>query len=216
MKGIVFAEEEFVTTVACLPTTHVHMKKTIEREQVFRWVEETLSSEGARQALIAEAKKRVMKTTAIFTRLAKHYKITRTPINLVSMSSVVAHAMQGSRVPKILEEEELGSLTAQCGEILTHFCHRFIDSMNIVMPQQKLHGFVVGLLYLMRTGVWMFDSVEVLPSIPLLRSVLPLESQLQPLLKLSTKIVTECENTIKSTFRMLGRKDLLDLGFPER
>ena len=215
VKNLVFAEDEFVTTVSCLPTQYVAVRRTIEPEQIHNWVWKALASPEARASLVAEGAKRAARAQAIFTRLAKHYKSTRHTINVVGMCAVVAHAMQGSRVPHILPQEELETLANRCSEVIAHFCHRFLDRMHGIMPQVKVHGFVVGVLYLMRTGVVMFESVEVLPRAPELRGALPLESQLQAMLKLSTKIVTECENLIKGTFRNYSRRELVELGFLE-
>lgn len=177
------------------------------------WVRQALTSPETRRALESETRKRSARAQAIFTRLAKHYKSTKHPINLVGMCAVVAHAMRASRVPRLLDEEHLEALASECGAIITDFCHRFLDSMHVVMPPVKMHGFVIGLLYLMRTGVQMWDSIEVLPRVQELRVCLPLESQLQSLLKLSTKIVTESENTIKLSFRSHTRASLVDMGF---
>lgn len=34
VKNLVFAEEEYVTTVSCVPTAYVAVRRTVEREQV--------------------------------------------------------------------------------------------------------------------------------------------------------------------------------------
>ena len=179
------------------------------------WVRQALTTTETRLALELEARKRSARAQAIFTRLAKHYKSIKHPINLVDMCAVVAHAMRASRVPRVLEEARLEELAEECGCIITDFCHRFLDSMHVVLPPVKTHGFVIGLLYLMRTGVQMWDSIEVLPRVPELRVCLPLESQLHSLLKLSTKIVTESENIIKLSFRSHTRAALVVMGFPQ-
>ena len=56
---------------------------------------------------------------------------------------------------------------SRCSSLLTHFCHVFSERCKLrsSMPTVKTHGFVVGLLYLMRTGIRMWDSVELLPQV---------------------------------------------------
>ena len=76
-----------------------------------------------------------------------------------------------------------------------------------------MHGFIVGLLYLMRTGMCICENVEIVPRIPELQYVLPSENQVKVLFKLSTKIMTEVENIIKMTLRKFTRDQLMAMGF---
>ena len=69
-----------------------------------------LTGPGTRQALEVEQRKREHRTQAMFTKLAKHYKCTRRPVNLVGMCATVAQALNATRVPRLRGAEELEEL----------------------------------------------------------------------------------------------------------
>ena len=213
VKNLVFADDEFVSTVSLVPTQYIAVRRSVEGEQVQSWVREALSSEGSRRSLAQERRKRELKKAAIFTRLAKHYKATKTPVNIIAMASTTQLALHSTRVPTLLEDPDLEILIEFCVETITLFMHRFLPAMPVIMPAVRVHGFVIGVLYLMRSGVRMCDSVEILPRTEALRGALPLESQLWTLFRLHNKVITEAENIIKSTLKGLTRRQLQDLGF---
>lgn len=218
VKSIVFAKEEFVTTAVCAPqASHAHSatpaRRRLEDEQVRSWVESILCSQHARDALEIEGKRRVQRVQAVFLKLAKASKATGRSPNLIALATGTAAVLTATRTPVQLPHEALMSLAAECSAKIMRFCGRFLELVQSLIPMVKMRGFVVGVLYLMRTGMCLCDSVEVLPCVPALRETLPLESQLPGRFHLSTKIITEAENSVKLALRGYVQKELVEMGF---
>ena len=210
-----YGENEYMDTVAHMPTHHPVVHRTIQSEQIENWVETVLCSDKSRMSLQCESIKRASRVKNVFLKLAKQCKAQRQPVNLVELCTATAHAMANIRNPRIMSPEWLRSLTAQCVEAAVFFCRTFLDMLRCTPPAVKMHGFVVGLLYLMRTGMCICENVEIVPRIPELVYVLPSENQVKALFKLSTKIMTEVENIIKMTLRRFTRDQLLTMGFEQ-
>jgi UL92 family len=203
-------------------TTHHHhhtaaaataRKRMTDCDQVHGWVRDILCSAGTRDSILAERDKRVHRLNGLFTRLAKRGRSRTRPLNLIAICTAMAAGIGTTRTPEMLGSDALNALAWRCTESMVLFFHSFLDAMRVVLPTVKMQGFVVGVLYLMRNGICLCDSVEVLPRVEELRAVLPLENQLHARFQLSTKIITEAENTIKSTLRGLSRHQLSALGF---
>jgi hypothetical protein len=219
VKSVVFAKEEFVTTAVCACersagcASSAPPRRRIEDEQVKGWVESILCSESTREALEIEAKRRVQRAYTVFLKLAKVEKAAGRSPNLISLATGTATALAATRIPVQLTREALTALAAECSAKIMKFCCRFLELVQSLIPMVKMRGFVVGVLYLMRTGLCLCDSVEVLPCVPELRGALPLESQLPGRFRLSTKIITEAENNVKLALRGHAQKELEEMGF---
>ena len=82
---------------------------------------------------------------------------------------------------------------------------------KVLMPHiapAKLDHFIIGLIYLLRTGIVMFDTVQVIPRIPVLRKLLPMETCLKANFRIPCKIITEVENITKIALKALDRRRL--------
>jgi hypothetical protein len=196
-----YAEDEYVDT-AVRPTQHaVPVVRTFEWGQIDGWVYAALCSAAVRASLQLEAHKRAARARSIFVRLAKHCKAQRTPVNLVHLCTLMAHSMATVRRPRFETPARLRDLARACVQAVAAFCTTFFDASRCVPPPVKMHGFVVGLLYLMRTGMTVCGNVQIVPMVRGLDGVLPSENQVKPLFHLSTKIMTEVENVIKMALR---------------
>jgi hypothetical protein len=209
----VFVDDEFVDTVASVSMPYTPPLNSITREQIEGWVHLVLCSEKAKDMLKLEIERKKHKCKAAFIKFAKNIKIKKLPLNIVNIYTLTAHSVAHVRLPTILSQEELELLLEQCTQYVDSFCRRFLDNLKITPPVSKMHGFVIGLLYLMRVGVIAYGDVEIVPKIPALTLVLPSENHIKTLCKLPTKILTEVENTIKITLRKFTRDRLLTLGF---
>ncbi len=93
--------------------------------------------------------------------------------------------------------------------------HRHLCLMNSmcdgIISDQRLHNTTVGLLYLLRNGIIVHDTV-VLPKLQVLDVVLPLESHLQTFFGIRAKCITETENVIKIILRHVTKHQLLAAG----
>lgn len=186
---------------------------SLNEDQVGEWVHELLCSARTRISLEQEQRRRAARLNAIFTKLARKAHSHREPLNLVQACTTMAASMTTIRLPRLIHAHELRSVAIQCHEALVQFLRVFLERARATVPAVKTKGFVVGTLYLMRCGITLCDSVQVLAHVPLLGWVLPLENQLQPCFQLSAKIITEAENTIKSALRGLTRQELVSMGF---
>ena len=79
------------------------------------------------------------------------------------------------------------------------------------VPATKLDHFIIGLIYLLRTGIVMFDTMQVIPRVPVLRRMLPMETCLKANFKIPCKIITEVENLTKIALKTLDRRKLKSL-----
>ena len=96
------------------------------------------------------------------------------------------------------------------GAILT-FTGNFRKILMPYVPMIKLDHFVIGLIYLLRNGIVMFDTLHVIPRIPSLRRLLPMETCLKAHFKIPCKIITEVENITKIALKSLDRKKVKSL-----
>lgn len=211
--GAAIPHRAHADAAAALAVVPQRRSMILNEEQVQEWICDLLCSARARAALETEQTKRRQRLEAHFIKLARRAHSQRRPLNLVAVCTSLAAAMATVRTPELKDPDALSALAARCRNLVVRFLRRFLDAMRAAIPAIKMRGFVVGLLYLMRTGICLCDSVEVLGQVPELARTLPLENQLQPCFRLSTKIITEAENTIKNTLRGQTRGELEALGF---
>jgi len=212
-RRYVFVDDEFVDTVANVTTQHVPIVRSIDREQIEVWVEALLCSQEARAAIAQECAKRQARAKAVFIRLAKQAKADRQPLNLLDLATQTAQAMGSIRSPVLLCEPAAKHLAAACVDRINFFCRAFLDALGCTPPAVKMQGFVVGLLYLMRSGLIICGNVEIVPRVPELALTLPSENHVKVVFKMSTKIMTEVENFIKITVKSFTRERLVGMGF---
>jgi len=209
----VFADDEYVDTVANVTCAHVPTVRSIDHGQIEAWVEAVLCSEDARAAVSQEIAKRAQRCKAVFVKFAKQAKAQRGPVNLIELCTLTAQAMANIRSPVLLDPYEAKCLASACVERIDFFCRAFLDTLRCTPPSLKLHGFVVGLLYLMRNGLVLCGNVEIVPRLEELSLSLPSENHIKVVFKMSTKIMTEVENFIKITVRTFPREKITSMGF---
>lgn len=103
--------------------------------------------------------------------------------NLHNAACSMLHANRGNRgVKASSSDEERGSLAHWCAMAIIRHIHMLKRLRGNVIPDNKVHCMVVGLLYLMKNGV-VWHGVVVLPKCPPLCQVLPMENFLDPIFK---------------------------------
>jgi len=209
----VFMDDEYMDTVANVSAPHVPVVRSIDREQIESWVEALLCSQEARAAIAQEFCKREARAKAVFVKYAKQIKSQRHALNVVDLCTQTAQAMSNIRKPVLLGEPEAKALCALCVDHINYFCRAFLDALRCTPPSVKMQGFVVGLLYLMRSGLIICGNVEVVPKIDVLALALPSENHVKVVFKMSTKIMTEVENFIKMAVKSFTRDKLIGMGF---
>lgn len=209
----VFLDDEYLDTVANVTVQHVAVVRHIEISQIEGWVEQLLCSDEARLSIRQELDKREYRARMTFVKLAKQAKAQRTPLNLVDLCTQTAQAMASVRKPVMLDCADAAALASACSRHIDRFCRIFLDTLHCTPQSVKMHGFVVGLFYLMRTGLVLCGNVEVIPRVEELALTLPSENHIKVVFKMSTKIMTEVENFIKFTVKPLSRDKLIEMGF---
>lgn len=209
----VFADNEYVDTVANVSSVVSQPIRKIDLAMIELWVNMILSSDHSVKSIEMEIKKRVQRVKFLFLKAAKLAKVQKKTINVLDICTSVAHSMNGIRVPRLLRKEQLDRLAQVCVNHIAFFCSTFLDALRCSPPLAKTSGFIVGLLYLMRTGMIIYENVEIVPCVEELCYVLPSENQIKLIFKLSTKIMTEVENFIKNLLRPRSRNQLINMGF---
>ena len=187
--------------------------------QIHAWIQELLCSSATLATLRQENTRRIGRLQALFVRTARRQRLRDGALNLIDVCAAMAVGAAQARVPDLERtDEERRALAQHCTDRVIHFLDRFpwapsIGAVASLIPLLKLRGFVVGVVYMMRSGVCLCDSVEILPRIAALRECLPSEGHLPTHFGLSNKIITETENTIKGTLRGFVRAQLVTLGF---
>ena len=207
----VFSDNEFVDTVAHVGDGYQPLLNGAEASVVETWVANSLLSHTA--SLKQEIEHNRVRRSIVLTRILKHYKVSRKSLNVVDVFTCLMNATANLREPLLLESSELHALVQYCTSMIMNFCGRFFLLKHVVPSSVKMHGFIMGVLYLARNGLCINDSVELIPAVPLLTYVLPAETQLRRLFGLSTRIMTETENIIKKSLKHLSRAQLRDIGF---
>lgn len=209
----VFTDDEFVDTVGNLSSVESQPLKRIDPEMINVCVKEFLCSEATKKSLMQEINKRQMRIKSIFIKLVKKSKILKKPVNVLDLFTKTLNEISNVRKPILCSSEELQGLAEKCIAKINFFCCLFFENQKNVPPVLKTRGFVIGFLYLMRTGLILCGNIEIVPCLPVLATVLPSENHVKMIFKISTKIMTEVENFIKISVKKLSREKLLQIGF---
>jgi|GEM_PF-2417823 len=209
----VFSDDEYVETVGNLSMAEAPMLKNIDSAVVECCVKEFICSERTNTSLLQEKMKRQNRIKLTFIKLAKTYKQSKTPLNIVSLITNTINETSNIRNPHILDPFEANLLATKCIKHINFFCAVFFEGVKNIPAMMKIKGLIIGYLYLMRTGLTLCGNVEIVPKIPELALVLPSENHVKIVFKISTKIMTEVENFIKHSVKKLPRSKLLQMGF---
>ncbi len=167
-----------------------------------------LASNVTRSCLQIENLRIQQRLQTLSVRVFKDFKARQTGRlpNLVLITTDIARRMQGIRIcPLHFDVQLRRSVTDRCTAFLT----RMINSLFLVCPTllqaTRFEYLVIGLLYLMRVGLSM-NGVCLLPTVPELTLLLPLESMLFSCFNIRAKCVTDIENMIKLQLRGLSKQ----------
>ena len=181
----------------------------VEGAQVARWLHLLLSSDQAQKCLTREIRRVADKASCAFARVAKAYKVAQRPPDLLAMFAETRFVLGNLRVPaKLPEGLALVDLVHACVTAILAFTGAFRWVLAPFVPSVKLDLFVIGLIYMLRHGLLMHDTLHVIPRIPVLRRLLPMETSLKAHFKVPCKIITETENTVKNALKRMDRRRL--------
>lgn len=168
-------------------------------------VKRTIMSSQTDKALKDEWERNVEKRVLSFIRVARNKK-RENGTNLLDIFRYVMHETIASRRVIFLSHKDKERICTTCSRHI--FCllktlHCEFGVSFLRRGEQKRQSIAVGLLYIMRTGITV-RGVEILPSMPILKSILPHETLLQDFFRLRPKIITETENFIKAHLRIVS------------
>lgn len=115
-------------------------------------------------------------------------------------------------IPCALPAADMARVVEACAREICMLMSIAYYKLRMPTRPSDMRDNVVGLLFLMRTGITVHD-VCVLPRLPLLRFVLPIENMLPKVFGIQSKTVTDVENRYKMNIRQLSRQQLWAAGF---
>jgi hypothetical protein len=184
-------------------------KQWVEGDHVVRWLHALVFSDTARQCIAREIQRLGDKASAAFARVAKAYKLEGRDPDVLGMFAQTRFVLGSLRMPcRVTSQRMFDELAEACVHAILGFTGSFRRVLMPYVPPAKLDHFVIGLIYLLRSGVVMFDTLQVVPRIPMLRRLLPMETCLKVHFKIPCKIITEVENITKIALKTLDRRRL--------
>ena len=184
-----------------------------ESDDVERYVHELLTSARCEASFRHEKAKFGAKLGACMNSLVCKSMATQTPLNMIQVVERSLGAMKSSRVTEQeFDHEARRRLAALCARQLTLIIAVCDKCMPGRFKKSEMRIIVFGLMYLMRTGV-SIEYITVIPRVPSLTFLLPVESNLQRFFDFKAKHITEVENKFKFLLRNLDKHQLLSVGF---
>ena len=186
---------------------HQSPKQWVEGAHVIRWLHTLTYSDTARRCISREIQRVEDKAVVAFARIAKGFKLEGKSPCMIEMFSHTRFVLGSLRIPcKITSQRMFDDLAHECVTAILTFTSCFRKVLIPHVPPAKLDHFVIGLIYLLRSGIVMFDTLQVVPRVPALRRLLPMETSLKMHFKIPCKIITEVENITKITLKALDRR----------
>lgn len=213
VRNIAYTYKEYVDTVA-LDTDKKQTHKNTDFDDVFPYVFETLCSDTARNCHNIEEVRTNTRIQQIMFKLLREFKIkySGTLPNIIEIVTLLSDKLHNARMCKtafdITRRTELCQL---CTKYTCRLLYILRRTRNETLTNMKMHTIVIGVLYLMRSGLVLHD-LTILPQIPQLVNYLPLESNLAPFFGVRCKAITEVENMIKINIRSLTTRQVHALG----
>ena len=201
-----YTDTAMVTAAAQVDVTS---RPWVEPHHVAKWLHVLLASDSAHRCLHREVKRVADKASCAFARVAKAFKLKGRPPNILAMFAETRFVLGSLRVPARLPEgQALTELVDECVRAITAFTGAFRWVLAPFVPPVKIDLFVIGLVYMLRHGLVMYDTIHIIPRIPALRRLLPMETSLKAHFKVPCKIITETENTVKNALKRMDRRRL--------
>ena len=183
---------------------------SVEFDNVLRTVSHILLSPKTQVSIQNETVKLMSKLRSVAMRRLRQYRVQKRTPNLCDLDAHLHHMLCGHRLPPPLldiSSEQRRRCAHEATRAISQLIH-FMRKHCVSVPTcVKQGGVVAGMLYMMRFGVTI-DSVTVLPCLPELKRLLPLEQHLPIFFNMRAKIVTEAENVIKYNMRGVSQRKL--------
>lgn len=209
----VYADTEFADTVMLGTGESSPKSNLVEYEMVYMHVSKILCSDDARQCLEQEKARVAGRLQHLCYRILKDHKMEGRGVpNMCTLACMLASRSRTIRMcPISFDLEHRVEVAKTASQAITRLACALINVYPGMFRLMRMDLVVVGLLYLMRSGL-VLHGVTVLPSNPELAWLLPLESYLFPCFQIRCKTITEVENLVKINVRLLSGMQLQKLG----
>jgi hypothetical protein len=211
-----FTHDEFMDNVVISdlpgPVEREVQLLTDERE-VRESVEWLLSSRTAQHSFEQERGRMEQKHRHLLWKLLRETKLRGGVPNLCQVMTQILHATNKIRVCNTSFQPELRQqVVGRCVYSIVRFLNLMGQRFRSALGALKTSTLVVGTLYLMRMGISM-HNITLLPRMPQLQLILPMETHLKTFFQIKCKSITEVENLIKMCLRGLSPAELEKMGF---
>jgi hypothetical protein len=174
-----------------------------EVESITRVLDSILLSMKTQTSIDSETDKLVHKLRTVGLRRLRQYRVLKCTPNLGDIDAYLYQSLKGHRIPppSVLTSRQEREACVKIAALSISRLTIFMRTHCVNIPScVKQGGVIVGMLYMMRSGVTI-DNITVLPRLPQLKRLLPLEQHLQTFFNIRSKVVTEAENVIKYNMR---------------
>lgn len=202
LQDALYSELEFVDTAAFAPT-HSPKNNKVSFEFVLFHVREILCSEKAVLCFEQERKTTDNKLKLLFTKVMRDYRVKnpyKPPDIFLLVSNFLINANNLKEISETFDVVQREHIAQKCSISITRFFYILENISPEIFNFLKKNILIVGLLYLMRTGLSIFD-MGILPKIDSLISLLPIENNLMHFFQIKCKYITETENLVKLQLR---------------
>ena len=173
--------------IAVLPDIYTHVMMTVNN---------IMYSPATQRAHEREVAQKITHFRVLCTRFLRELR-QQFPGRRVCIPVLLAHVLHALRLgPRCPPHPTLGH---KCATVLSRCIADILPDSRSNKHLLSNH-FIVGLLYLMRQGL-NFNGTIWLPKIKSLNFSLPVENHLWKVFKISSKIICEAENEVKSILR---------------
>lgn len=209
-----FADDEYVDTATLPPEPAPREVTPLEEGEVRRYVDALLCSERSRRCFEHENTRVDAKVSAVFLHLLREFKTehpARAPDACRLVGELARRTLNVRVCPPGFDAEYRAEIAAAAARAISGLVHTATRLCPALLSQTRRQTLVVGLLYLMRSGLTVHDTC-LLPRLAALQELLPLESYLPQHFEIKCKSITEVENLVKMQLRVLTSRETARLG----
>lgn len=209
LSGVLVRDRRFVQT-EFLP--HANLTETVAAHCVFD--EETAHGDVEQvvhSVLCSETARKLFLRNMVYRMNRSKHRLRREPNLVVGVAKLVSEC--GLAQPlRDFEAPLRAAVAARAIRAILAALNRLVHNLRMPLKDGDLQTVAVGMLFLMRQGVF-FEDVVVLPQERELEHMLPPEGMLSTVFGIAGKTITESENRVKFALRSATRARLCSMGF---
>jgi hypothetical protein len=209
-----YSTKEYTENVCVTDHVGLHETQIVHDDAVYCYVAQMLLSDKAKQSMLHEHEKWTQKHQYVLFRLMKEYKMNnpgKMPNILYLVTCMLNKSANIRQCSSTFDIPLRESIARYCTKIIARILTILLPYFSHSMIQFKQKILTIGLLYLMRVGIEV-HNITLLPRVPILNTLLPLETHLFTHFNIRCKSITEVENVIKIHVRLLNKTQVQRMG----